>query len=225
MLTLNLQQFGGRGQGSGSGSSLGGGGGNAVDSYKDKGNIVEYAEKHPESRDSIGEYVSAIEDLHDTGEFRDVATQLQKTFVAETTGAVLAFYGRADGMAINEMYLDADKMNNAYDREIKKGFHPSRGDKSGVFATMSHELGHAVSDKIAQQKGMTLDNYCKNVMLEVTKKLKVNATNVAKGISGYAGHSDAECIAEAVSDVRCNGSKASKYSTEIYNILKRDYKA
>ena len=42
---------------------------------------------------------------------------------------------------------------------------------------------------------------------------------MAKNISGYAGHSNAECIAEAVSDVYCNGRKASAESRAIVKEL------
>ena len=42
----------------------------------------------------------------------------------------------------------------------------------------------------------------------------------ASKISGYAKESNRECIAEAVADVYCNGSKAKKESRAIVNILK-----
>lgn len=209
---------------SGKGSSLGGGGGNGVEEYQNKGHIKTYSEQHPESTDAIGEYVKAIEDLHDTGEFTDIADQLSDMFVAGVEGGTLAFYGRESGMAISEAYLKGEAMNNAYDKAVASGFHPERGDKSGVFAVMSHELGHAVTDKIAEQRGMDIDSYSKSVIEEVTRRRRISATGLAKRISGYAGHSDAECIAEAVSDVRCNGSKAKAESRAIYDILKRDYR-
>lgn len=218
---MNLQLFGGRG----AGSSLGGGGGGVTD-YDNKGHIVQYAKDHPDKAEEIGEYVKAINMLHDTGEFKNVADQINDMFVATVKrGRAMAFYGREAGMAINEKYLDTQAMNKAYDDAVATGFHPSRGGKSGVFAVMTHELGHAVTDRIAQQRGTDIDGYARDVVTEVTRKLGVNAKQLASKISGYAKHSDAECIAEAVADVRCNGRKASKESREIYKILKRDYKA
>lgn len=208
---------------SGKGSSLGGGGG-GVNEFDNLGHIKPYSEEHPESADAIHEYVLAIEDLHDSGEFTNIADQLMDMFVAGVDDGTLAFYGRGTGMAINQAYLNMENMNRAYDKAVEKGFHPSRGGKSGVFAVMSHELGHAITDKIAEQRGTDIDSYSKSVIEEVTRKRRITATRLAERISGYAGHSDAECIAEAVSEVRCNGSKASAEARAIYAILKRDYR-
>lgn len=42
---------------------------------------------------------------------------------------------------------------------------------------------------------------------------------MARSISGYAGKSAAEAIAEAVSDVYCNGNRANRASQAIVNVL------
>ena len=47
----------------------------------------------------------------------------------------------------------------------------------------------------------------------------MSVVQMAKKISTYATHSNAEAIAEAFSDVYCNGKKAHKESQAIVNVI------
>lgn len=137
---------------------------------------------------------------------------------------VLGFYSRGDkSVSLNQNYTDIDKMNAAYDNS--DGFHPGRGNKTAVEAVTYHEMGHALTDHVGQKMGIY-------DMDEAAKRIVDNAYNSSGGkggtkawaakISGYAADSNTECIAEAVSDWYCNGSKANEASKAIVSELKRN---
>lgn len=44
---------------------------------------------------------------------------------------------------------------------------------------------------------------------------------MASKISGYATHSNAEAVAEAIADVYCNGKKAKSESKAIVNVMNK----
>ena len=154
--------------------------------------------------------------------------------VAEMKGAaktrVMAYYD-GQNVAINENYFDAGKMTSAYDDCVAKGFHPSRGDKTGIEAVTAHELGHMLTDKVGAKMGYdtnltTLNTVAGAILNEAKGEAGHKSINtMAAKISGYAKKNHAETIAEAFCDVYCNGNKATKESTAIVNVINRYLKS
>ena len=141
---------------------------------------------------------------------------------------VLGYYKRGDNsVALSDKYLDKDVMNATYDASVKDGFHPGRGKKSGTEAVVAHEYGHALNDRAAQKMGMGMDEAATKIVKEARSSLKTkNGTvkhrgvvQMANAISRYATTSNVEAIAEAFSDVFCNGKRAKKESHAIVNTL------
>ena len=88
-------------------------------------------------------------------------------------------------------------------------------------AVASHEYGHVLTSKAGAKLGiLDMDAAAKVIVDRAVKKTShKGSVSLSKKISGYAGHSNAECIAEAVADVYCNGKKASAESRAIVNEL------
>ena len=132
---------------------------------------------------------------------------------------VLAYYD-GEGIAINNEYLNSDTMNAVYKKSVESGFHPSNGSKTGMEAVVSHELGHAVNGIIADRMGMSLHASADRIVNEAMKNTKHKNVNTFQSkISGYAKHSYAETVAEAMADVYCNGKKARSESKAIQKIV------
>lgn len=132
----------------------------------------------------------------------------------------LAYYD-GDGIAINSKYLDSTKMNDVYQKCVKRGFHPSSGSKTGMEAVVAHELGHQLNDMVGAKMGMDIDKSATVIVNEARKRTKHRGVvQMASKISGYSTHSNAEAIAEAVADVYCNGKKAKAESSAIFNVVK-----
>ena len=137
----------------------------------------------------------------------------------------MAYYDSDGNLAFNKDYFDVNKMNSAYDHCVETGFHPSRGNKTGIEATMSHELGHRLTDEIAKNqglKGWQIDKVSNDIVRQASRNAGYgNATRkFISQISGYAKKGgNAEAVAEAFADVYCNGSKAKGESKAIVDIL------
>ena len=149
------------------------------------------------------------------------------TRIAQITpgSGVLAYYDGA-GIAINSTFLNSEKMNEAYQKCVKSGFHPSSGSKSGMEAVVSHELGHALTDMVGSKMGITGINRTNEsataIVNEARKQTKHRGVvQMASKISGYATHSNAEAVAEAISDVYCNGKKAKAESRAIVDVINK----
>lgn len=126
-------------------------------------------------------------------------------------------------LGMNTNYTDVQKMNTIMDDAAKSGFHPSRGGKTGTEAVALHEGGHALTDFLAQKHGKAgLHELSQEVVEKAMKatNAKGGAKAFAGTISGYAKTNYAECVAEAVADWYCNGSKASNSSKAIISVLK-----
>lgn len=143
--------------------------------------------------------------------------------------STMAYYDANGNLAINKAYFDAKKMNDAYDRCVKSGFHPSRGDKTGLEAVTSHEMGHMLTDEIGKKLGLgswQVDRVSTDIVKQASKKAGYgNQTRkfISK-ISGYAKQDYAEAVAEAFADVYCNGKKARKESSAIVDVLNSYFK-
>lgn len=165
----------------------------------------EFAEEIMRTRDALeAEYGSAVKMLN-----LEAATFSDKT----TLGA----YG-GNTLYMNEKYIKNKNLTKAM--QASGDFHPSIGDKTGAEAVAAHEIGHRLGE-IAAQRGKVGQ---KDIVARAGQKIGVKTENVAGHISGYARSNYGETIAEACSDVYCNGSKASKASlaimAEIKSILK-----
>ena len=138
---------------------------------------------------------------------------------------VLAYYD-GEGVAINNEYLNSKTMNKAYQKCVESGFHPSSGSKTGMEAVVSHELGHALTDVVGSKMGITGINRTNEsataIVNEARKQTKHRGVvQMASKISGYATHSNAEAVAEAMSDVYCNGKKARAESRAIVDVINK----
>ena len=219
-MNYKLQFFGGRG----ASGDLGSGGGDVNGGGKETPITRQmYQESDPIRKKGLEQFIAAVEDANDNG-FNGIGKMLQTMAVSEQVSppSVLAYYKEGGGgIAINDRFLDSNT-DKRYD--ACGDYHPSRGNKSGAFAVISHEVGHAITDASAANLGMTFDAYARKVVRSAANKVKAKRVETFAGnISGYAKTSNAECIAEAFADVRCNGSKAKAESKAIYDILKKDY--
>ena len=168
----------------------------------------------------IAEAMTAIKNVYD-----EYGLELDDILLAEITGkgaSTLAYYDGSN-VAFNTSYFSKATMDTAYASCVKSGFHPSSGKKSGLEAVASHELGHALTSKIASKMGVkSLDEASTRVVKEARKSTKhKGVVQMASKISGYATYSNAEALAEAFADVYCNGKKAKSESRAIVNTMNK----
>ena len=219
MIKLNLQLFGGRGSGSG--------GGDGGDLLGKQGNVG----KVSGIRDMISERGQRQVETDDvlsvarrmTGLYGDEGA-IEQFQIANMSGGAMAYYDSDGNIAMNERYMNSAGMDKAYDTAVKSGFHPSRGNKSGVQAVASHEYGHALADKVASRMGEKDLEKASRTIVERARAKTSNKTNMdfAKRISGYAQYNFAECVAEGVADWYCNGSSARKESRAIMSVINHE---
>lgn len=224
-MEMNLQFFGGRGA-DGGGPSLSKGSGKSI-GIRNSEDIWSYRH-NPNNEPFANQMISSSQDVQKDfpGLFKE---NLNSVNAANFTGAdnvsTLGVYSASDkSVTLNKNYTNVDKMNTVYDKAVEKNYHPSRGDKTGVEAVTYHEMGHAITEHIAQQGGFKdLDTASVDIVNKAYKASngKGGTKAWAKNISGYATENYAECVAEAVADHYCNGSKASKQSKAIWNELKK----
>ncbi len=132
-------------------------------------------------------------------------------------------------IGVNRTFFNSAKIDAVYDESVRTKFHPSRGNKSGMEATIAHEMGHAVTGQIAGKRGKSLDAVSNEIITEARKKdpnnnKKLRNSDYAGKVSGYSTHTPSECVAEAFSDVYCNGSKANSASRYIVETLNEYYR-
>ena len=136
-------------------------------------------------------------------------------------------YTHDDGSIIlNKKYIGNKNLDSAYDKDVESGFHPSRGNKSGIEAVAAHEYAHSLTANAQQNMGAkTYEEAATRIVTEARlnmnsgKKNKGTNASFRKNVSGYGARSDVEAIAEARADVYCNGKKAGKESQAIVNTL------
>ena len=201
------------GRGSTSGGATGGLNGSNVIGTE---SLVSMRETHPQEVDDV---LSVAGDVRD--QYGVTTTDLE---VAQIKGVgTMAYYDFGGNLAINESYFNAKAMDQAYDACVQSGFHPGRGNKSGIEAVTAHELGHRITDVAGMKAGdgnWALDKTSNSILAEAKKRLGASSVDSVRAkVSGYAKSSNAEAVAEAFADVYCNGSKASRESTTIVNIL------
>ena len=129
--------------------------------------------------------------------------------------SALGAYGD-DTLYMNENALKNKNLTEAMQSGAASGFHPGIGDKTGAEAVAAHEIGHRLGQIAAQRAGISEQE----IVNRAAKKVGISTPNMAGHISQYARTNYGETIAEASSDVYCNGSKASKASIAIMNEVK-----
>ena len=211
-MNMNLQFFGGGSSGAG---ALPSGGGGNVDIISTSDLISDRA-LHQEGTDAVLRVSERTDRLWGENNL----AQLQTAKLATKDQNVLGFYD-GNNVAINEKFIK--NMDKTYDRSVKTGYHPSRGNKTGVEAVASHEFGHSLTDKVGQKMGVNdIDKAAKRIVKEARKKTShKNDTSFASKISGYGKSSYAECVAEAFADWYCNGSKAKAESRSVVAVMNK----
>lgn len=139
---------------------------------------------------------------------------------------IMAYYDNKGNIAVNERYFDVAKMDATYDDCVKAGFHPGRGNKSGLEATTAHEAGHMLTEIIGRKAGYgdwAIDKVANEVVKEAAKQLGYGDRTQAlmNKVSRYGASNPAEALAEAFADYYCNGMKAGRESRVIYSIMRR----
>ena len=217
MIKLDLQFFGGRGARSG-GSGRGG------DAGLDAGDIVSTASFMSErGRYDADDALQAFKDVSD--EYGYIVEDIRIAELSGNGATVMAYYDGAN-VAFNKTYLNGAAMTKAYDACVDSGFHPSRGNKTALQAVAAHELGHGLTDAVATKMGITgarkIDTAATRIVQEARKSTKHRGVvQMASKISKYATYSNTEAVAEAFSDVYCNGKKARAESRAIVDVVNR----
>ena len=205
----------GRGS-SGAGANLGKGSGGL-----NPGNIVnerDLVSERERKRAEVDDVLSVARDISD-----EYGVEVGQFMLADIKGKDITTMAYSDGANIgfNSIYFEGGRMDNVYDDCVKSGFHPSRGNKTAMQAVASHEYGHVLTQKAGAKLGIPDMDAAAKIIVDRARKTTSHkgSVSMAKNISGYAGHSNAECVAEAIADVYCNGRKASKESRAIVTTL------
>ena len=130
-------------------------------------------------------------------------------------------YSDGTNIGFNGKYFDGANMDRAYDACVDSGFHPGRGNKSAMEAVAAHEYGHVLTQKAGEKLGKPDMDAAAKIIVDTARKTTKHpgSISMAAKISGYAGHSNAECVAEAIADVYCNGKKATAESKAIVKVV------
>lgn len=218
MIRLDLQFFGGRG----SVSSGGGTGGLNPSDILGTESLLSYSGKQSE----INQVGSVLKDVNDR--YGAILDDVQVATL-KPGASTMAYYDSDGNLAVNVAYFDSAKMNDAYDRTVKTGFHPSRGNKTGLEAVAAHEMGHKIADDIGKKMGVSsvvsVDVASDRIIHQAAQNAGYGkkVAQFRKKISGYASDNYAEAVAEAFSDVYCNGRKASKESRAVVDVINSYY--
>ena len=205
----------GRGS-SGAGGNLGKGFG-GVDP-KNIHNERDLVSERERKRAEVDDVLTVAREIHD-----EYGVDVGQFMLADVGGkdALTMAYSDGTNIGFNTKYFDGGRMDGAYDDCVKSGFHPGRGNKTAMQAVASHEYGHVLTQKAGAKLGIPdMDNAAKTIVDRARKTTTHKGSiSMASKISGYAGHSNAECVAEAVADVYCNGRKASAESRAIVKVI------
>lgn len=219
MFKLNLQFFGGRGARSASaGRYAGGGDVNPANIVSTRSLISE----REGSQELVDETMEVFKDV-----YQEYGTVLGDIQLAELKGkemSTLAYYDHAN-IAINQAFFNKN-MEKAMKDSVKSGFHPKMGNKTAIQAVVAHELGHKLTTDVGVKMGLNglkdYDAIATQIVKEARKSTKHRGVvQMASKISKYATASNAEAIAEAFSDVYCNGKKAASESKAIMNVVNK----
>ena len=214
MFDLNLQFFGGRGASSGGTGPYGGG-------MEGNDTSVTVRSSHPltdEISKGGGGFANEIMNTRDAFE-REYGSAVKNINLSVGTfnkPGVLGAYGN-DTLIMNQKYVKNANLTKAMKASSEDGFHPSIGNKTGAEAVAAHEIGHRLGEVAAKKAGISQ----RDIVARAGKAVNIKTENMAGHISKYARSNYGETIAEASSDVYCNGSKASKASKAIMSEVKK----
>lgn len=213
MIKLDLQFFGGRGASSGGGSGQFGGG------MENKDSTTRVLSSRPLSGEISkggGEFANEIMNTRDAfeAEYGSAVKNLKLSVGTFSKRGVLGAYGQ-DELIMNQRYIKNANLTEAM--KNTDGFHPGIGNKTGAEAVAAHEIGHRLGEVAAQKAGISQ----KDIVARAGKNVNIKTENMAGHISKYARTNYGETIAEASSDVFCNGGKASKASKAIMSEIKK----
>ena len=170
-----------------------------------------WAYRHnPNNERFVDNINTTIKDMADT--YKGLMGAINDVYMAKVDkDTVMAYWTPGTGeLGFSNKYGSMEKMAKSYEECVKEGFHPSNGNKKN--------MGSRDFDEIA--KKVVRD--AKSILNKQAGKTRYRGTRkIAAGISEYAKSSNAECIAEATSDVYCNGSKASRESKAVVEALKK----
>lgn len=158
-------------------------------------------------------------------EIMNTRDAMEQAYGSAVKGIKLAVGTFSDGSALgaygdDTLYMAEKYVKNEYLTESMKnsdGYHPSIGNRTGAEAVAAHEIGHRLGEIASRKAGISE----KDIVERAAKTVGIKTQNMAGHISKYARTAYGETIAEACSDVYCNGSKASKASIAITRELKR----
>lgn len=171
----------------------------------------------------VDQALSVLQDIQDEYGV-NVEDMLVSTIKDRGAGTTLGYYDWDGNVAINEkMFTNSKELDRTYDRSVDTGFHPARGNKTGLQAVMAHELGHRLNYIAGGGTWDKLDSSARTIIQRATKATG-NGNKTAQfraKISGYAKENDAEAVAESFADVYLNGSNAKAESRAVYNELRR----
>lgn len=212
MFELNLQFFGGRGSSSGGTGPYGGG-------MDGKDSSVTVKSHHPltdEIDKGGGGFANEIMNTRDAfeREYGSAVKDIKLSVGTFNQPGVLGAYGN-DRLIMNQKYVKNANLTKAM--QNTDGFHPGIGNKTGAEAVAAHEIGHRLGQKAAQKAGISE----REIVARAGKNVNIKTENMAGHISKYARTNYGETIAEASSDVFCNGKKASKASKAIMAEVKK----
>ena len=201
-----------------SGGKRGGTGGVSANDIKSTKSLVSAREGN---QAMVDETLGVFREVE--AEYGAVVTDIQLATMKKSSSAI-AYYDSEGNIAINEKYFNKATMDTAYARCVESGFHPSNGNRTALEAVVAHELGHKLTADIADRIGMNgfdgLHGAADKIVGEAMKSTKHKSSSTfASKISGYATHNAAETIAEAFSDVFCNGNKAKSESRAVVKVI------
>jgi hypothetical protein len=195
------------------GGRMGGGRGLKESDILSRTSLVSDRENYDVSNDILG----AVKDVYD-----EYGLQLDDMHIAtlKPSANAIAYYDGAN-IGWNKTFMSEKQLNASYADCVKAGFHPSNGNRSPAEAVAYHELGHALSDAVGRKMGVyNIDSASTRIVTEARKYTKhKGVVQMASKISGYATHSNAEAVAEAFADWKCNGSKARAESKAIVKVV------
>lgn len=170
----------------------------------------------------VDETMEVFKDVFD--EYGTIVDDIKLATLKSGSNA-LAYYDGSN-IAVNKAYFNEKIMTSAYDKCVESGYHPSKGNKTALQSVVAHELGHKLTADVGVKMGKDgwkdFDSIATDIVKEARKSTKHRGVvQMASKISGYATHSNAEAIAEAFSDVFCNGKKAHSESKAIVNVINK----
>lgn len=173
-------------------------------------------------QDSVDQILSVARDLKEQYGDDGLIGQFLIATLAGKGYSVIGYYD-GENIGMNARYMNTQAIADAYEECVKSGFHPSSGNKTATEAVAAHEYGHAMTDAVGRKLGIhNIDAAATRIVNEARRETKHRGVvQMANAISRYATTSNAEAVAEAFSDVYCNGRNAKPESRAIVNVMNK----